>query len=300
MDQDNKLVFVTHNKGKVESANKYFEGKVEFQSYDYDFKEIRSDSIEEVSIAKVLEAYEMTKMPTIALDAGFYVKKLNGFPGVYVNHFLSTIGVSGLLKLLEGESLRECCFKQCLVYYNGNGQPKIFWGEHKGTIAFEPKGELSKYDWSEISYIFIPAGKNKTLAEMSSEERIALAEDDDNESAFKRFKEWYIDYLASKKYYNEKERELNWTKTCNYIRENHLIMDISFKTWIKPMRLIECVDDRIVFEYIDDALSSEMLKETVRYIKRKYGKIILDSYNCCVGSEYKNIEIKYMILEYGE
>lgn len=42
MSQNNKLIFVTHNKGKVESANKYFEGHLEFQTYDYDFREIRS------------------------------------------------------------------------------------------------------------------------------------------------------------------------------------------------------------------------------------------------------------------
>ncbi len=121
MSQNNKLIFVTHNKGKVESANKYFEGNLEFQTYDYDFREIRSESIEEIAIAKVLEAYEMTKQPTIALDAGFYVEKLNGFPGVYVKHFLDTIGIAGLLKLLLGEDERECCFKQCLAYYDGKG-----------------------------------------------------------------------------------------------------------------------------------------------------------------------------------
>lgn len=67
MSQNDKLVFVTDNRGKVESANKYFEGQLEFQTYDYDFREIRSKSIEEIAIAKVLEAYEMTRMPAIAV-----------------------------------------------------------------------------------------------------------------------------------------------------------------------------------------------------------------------------------------
>ncbi|MBQ9765942.1 MAG: hypothetical protein IJW18_07070, partial [Lachnospiraceae bacterium] len=92
-----------------------------FQAYDYDFREIRSESIEEIAIVKVLEAYEMTKMPTIALDAGFYVEKLNGFPGVYVQYFLGTIGIEGLLKLMIGEDERICCFKQCLAYYDAEG-----------------------------------------------------------------------------------------------------------------------------------------------------------------------------------
>jgi len=190
---NNKLIFVTHNKGKVESANKYFEGQVEFQMYDY--KEIRSENIEEIAIAKVLEAYEVTKLPTIAMEAGFYVEKLKGFPGVYVNHFLSTIGVEGLLKLMKGQVERTCYFKQCLAFYDGKAQPTIFYGEHKGTVSRESKGVLSKHDWSELSYIFIPEGKTQVLAEMTDEERVALTKENEKDSAFKRFKEWYIDYL---------------------------------------------------------------------------------------------------------
>lgn len=292
MSQNNKLIFVTHNKGKVESANKYFEGQLEFQTYDYDFREIRSESIEEIAIAKVLEAYEMTKQPTIALDAGFYVEKLNGFPGVYVKHFLDTIGIAGLLKLLLGEDERECCFKQCLAYYDGNGQPKLFYGEHIGVISKEAKGKLSKHDWSELSYIFIPEGKGQVLAEMTGEERIALSKENEENSVFKHFKEWYIDYLASEEYYKGKMLESNWEKTCRFIKDNRLIIDISFQTWIKPMKLIECTEECIVFEYIDDTLS-EILKDTVSYIRNRYGQIILNAYNYCTGSNFKEIEIKY-------
>lgn len=101
----------------------------------------------------------MTKMPTIALDAGFYVEILNGFPGVYIHHFLGTIGIEGLFKLMIGENERKCCFKQCLAFYDGKEQPQIFYGEHKGIVSQEAKGKLSKHDWSELSYIFIPDGK---------------------------------------------------------------------------------------------------------------------------------------------
>ncbi len=188
----NKLVFVTHNKGKVESANKYFQGQIEFQTYDYDFKEIRSNSIEEIAIAKVLEAYQVTKMPTIAMDAAFYVDRLNGFPGVYVQHFMETIGIPGLLKLMDGETERGCCFRQCLAYYDGEGDPKVFYGEHVGSLALKPAGKLSRHDWSELSYIFIPVGKKCVLAEMTDEERVLLAQGNEKNSAFKHFRDWYI------------------------------------------------------------------------------------------------------------
>lgn len=215
-------------------ANKYFEGQLEFQTYDYDFMEIQSESIEEIAIAKVLEAYEMTKEPTIALAAGFYVEKLNGFPGVYVQHFLSTIGIEGLLKLMLGEDERRCYFKQFLVYYDGEGQPKLFYGEQKGVVSQATKGILSKHDWSELSYVFIPNGKEKVLAEMTDEERSILAKENEEKSAFMHFREWYI----------------------------------------------------------DDTLS-EILKDIVRYIRKRYGQIIVEAYNHYTGGKFRDIEIRY-------
>lgn len=292
MSKNKKLIFVTHNRGKVELANKYFEGQLEFQTYDYDFMGIQSESIEEIAIAKVLEAYEMTKEPTIALAAGFYVEKLNGFPGVYVQHFLSTIGIEGLLKLMLGEDERRCYFKQCLVYYDGEGQPKLFYGEQKGVVSQATKGILSKHDWSELSYVFIPNGKEKVLAEMTDEERIILAKENEEKSAFMHFRKWYIDYLASEEFYKKKMLESHWKRTCKHIKDNHLIIDISFQTWISPIKLIDCSEDCMVFEYIDDTLS-EILKDIVRYIRNRYGQIIVEAYNHCTGGKFRDIEIRY-------
>lgn len=93
------IVFVTHNPGKVASANKYFDGKVKFESFDYEIKEIRG-TLDEIAVEKVKSAYKITKRPTIALDAGFEIDSLNGFPGAYVNSTLETIGVDGILKLM--------------------------------------------------------------------------------------------------------------------------------------------------------------------------------------------------------
>lgn len=96
---------------------------------------------------------------------------------------------------MEGVEDRQCCFKQCLAYYDGMEKPKTFYGKHQGTISYESKGALSERDWSEISYIFIPDGRKETLAEMTSVER-GWSEENDRNSAFQRFKEWYVDYIV--------------------------------------------------------------------------------------------------------
>ena len=58
------------------------------------------------------------------------------------------------------------------------------------------------------------------------------------------------------------------------------------------MKLIDCSEDCIVFEYIDDTLS-EILRDTVRCIRNRYGQIILEAYNHCAGGNFKYIEIRY-------
>ena len=322
MEQNNKLIFVTHNKGKVESANKYFKGQLEFQTYDYEFVEIRSESLEEIAIAKVCEAYKVTKLPTIAIDAGFYVDELKGFPGAYVKHFLDTIGIQGLLKLMEGEENRTCCFRQCLAYYDGKEEPKVFYGEHQGMVSLEPKGVLTKHDWSELSYIFVPNGKDKVLGEMTDDERVVLSKENEENSAFKHFAEWYLDRMNSISEITENEGceeelkmngeckgkicaenarvdesskendyERNWEKTCDYIRKMEEIPDVSYQTWIAPLKLVECKNESLVFEG-DYHVSKELLDNTFKLVKVRYEKIIVDAYNQCVGGEYKSVEMR--------
>lgn len=96
--------------------------------------------------------------------------------------------------------------------------------------------------------------------------------------------------------------ELNWSKTCEYIRENHLITNVSFETWMQPMKLVECSGECLIFEYNDAIVENPMFeyndapseshKNAVEYIQKRYGQTILDAYNFCTGSDYKNITIK--------
>ena len=72
-----EIVFVTHNKGKIASANKQLEG-VKFKIFEYDLEEPRSDDIKYISKYKVMEAYKLVSKPCISLDCGFWIDELNG------------------------------------------------------------------------------------------------------------------------------------------------------------------------------------------------------------------------------
>ena len=183
-----KIVFVTHNKGKIESAKRILKD-VDLEIFEYDLDEPRSDDIAYISKTKVLEGFNLVKKPCISLDCGFWIDELNGFPKAFVNFALETIGIEGILKLMEGISNRACRFTECLSYYDGEYLHQ-FMGSHEGTLAKNLRGNDSNQKWSDLWYIFIPAGYTKTLAEMSEEERKnrkKIASTD----AFLEFAKWY-------------------------------------------------------------------------------------------------------------
>jgi len=159
------------NSGKVNSLqrdlSKY---KIDLVQEKMDLIEPRSSEVKEIAESKIEQAYLQIQKPCIVIDAGFYIKSLNGFPRAYVNFALETIGLEGLLLLASGKS-RECEFRDCLAYRDGELlKPEFFVSYVKGNLAEAQKGEMKDYLWSKLGLIFIPEGSNKTLAEMTLDE----------------------------------------------------------------------------------------------------------------------------------
>lgn len=125
---NNEIVFVTHNTGKIKSAEKYFKN-LKFKTFNYELDEPRSDDIKEIATAKVKQAYNLVKRPCIALDTDFRIESLNGFPRAFVNFSLDTIGIEGILKLMENKQDRRCAFNECLAYHDGK-EIHYFYGKH--------------------------------------------------------------------------------------------------------------------------------------------------------------------------
>lgn len=165
----NEIIFVTHNKGKIATAKKQLQ-EIDFKVFEYDLEEPRSDNIKYISKYKVMEAYKLVNKPCISLDSGFWIDELNGFPRAFVNFALGTIGIEGILKLMEGKKNRECRFTECLSYYDGK-EFQQFMGSHEGVLAEKILGKDSSEKWSDLWYIYKPAGYDKTLAEMTESER---------------------------------------------------------------------------------------------------------------------------------
>lgn len=183
-----EIIFVTHNPGKIAHAKKVLKD-TNVKIFEYEVEEPRSDDITYISKYKVLEAYKLVKKPCISLDCGFWIDALNGFPRAFVNFVLDTIGISGILKLMQGEENRACRFTECLSYYDGK-ELYQFMGKHEGNLAKEILGQDRKEKWSDLWYIYQPYGYDKTLAQMTEEERNHRKKERSVDS-MEEFAKWY-------------------------------------------------------------------------------------------------------------
>jgi XTP/dITP diphosphohydrolase len=186
-----QIYFATKNRGKVNSVrNALSRYGIEIVQIPLDMPEPRSDDLQEIAREKVLFAYEQIQKPCIALDAGFYIDSLNGFPKTFVNLALETIGIDGILKLVEGKP-KTCEFRNCLAYMDENlSEPVYFESRVSGELSENPRGVIEDYAWSELFLIFIPEGTNKTLAEMTFDEYQAWRAQRYQDSFATKFAQW--------------------------------------------------------------------------------------------------------------
>lgn len=141
------LFFVTSNIHKFmevrEIMSKY---NLRVKHVPEGYPEIQADSIEEVMnyAAKWLsERYKLR--PLVAEDAGLFIRALDGFPGVYSAFVYKTIGIRGVLRLMERIEDRYAVFKSVAALI-ADGEVKLFKGETEGYITRSPMGKGWGFD----------------------------------------------------------------------------------------------------------------------------------------------------------
>ena len=164
------LIYATGNTGKLYQAQMLLEPighTVEGQKVAFD--EPRDNDLAVIARAKLRQAARVLNTPFFVNDSAFYIDALGGFPGIYVNFALGTIGLGGIVRLMQGVPNRRCCFKQCVGYFDGK-EEHLFFSETAGTLAPEPRGSDRPEHLSPLSLLFIPDGAQCVLAELPIEE----------------------------------------------------------------------------------------------------------------------------------
>lgn len=176
--EESSLLFVTSNTGKATSANATLR---EFGFYVAQLRNIIDEPYhtksplliarEKIFAAERVVSSHGIGLPIICEDSGFFVNALNGLPGVKINEFLKTKGISGLLKDLEGKKDRSAYFWEVLAYKEpGMAEPIYFESKPKGHITTEERGEIQSHNWSSLHLVFILEGYTKTWAQMNLQE----------------------------------------------------------------------------------------------------------------------------------
>lgn len=173
-----RLVFVTGNPGKLEEAR---HALAPWATVDQDpggYPEIQTDSLEEVARAGLQHVADRRPPPFFLEDAGLFVDALDGFPGVYSAYVHKTLGVHGILRLLESTppADRTARFKAVIGYRDPAHQDHLFTGTVEGSIA--PRAEGTKgfgFDPIFIPHAQPPQSERKTFAQLAPEEKNRLS-----------------------------------------------------------------------------------------------------------------------------
>lgn len=167
-----RISFVTTNKGKYSEVAKMIKDcGHEPEHIPVAYPEMQADSLEMVMFQGLDWLMDRYERPIIADDSGLFIDSLGGFPGVYSAYAFKTIGCDGILRLMEGKADRVARFECVLGFVKPGSQPMLFKGISDGSISRSKKGEKGfGYD-----PIFVPAGHDKTFAEMSIDEKNKLS-----------------------------------------------------------------------------------------------------------------------------
>ena len=167
MPKSYDVLFASLNTHKYEEAKKIlaeFEIKLEF--FQTDLMEIQDDSLSEIALKKVLDAYDKCKKPVIVEDDGLFINSLSGFPGPFSSYVFKTIGNNGILKLIG--SNRTAQFRAVIAFCDSNKKPVFFESNVFGEISKNIQGKGWGYD-----PIFVPENQNKTYAELAEKNNLS-------------------------------------------------------------------------------------------------------------------------------
>ena len=184
-----KIVLASSNKHKVKEINAIVQnycdmsggnifkeiGGVEFILPPEGFDPVESGkNFDENSLIKAYAAWQLGKTWALADDSGLCIDALNGAPGIYSARYAESpqARIDRVLSEMQGLENRSAKFKCCMTLINPEGNVVFsYTGICRGSIVEEQRG-VNGFGYDPI---FLLDGSDKTMAELSEDEKISIS-----------------------------------------------------------------------------------------------------------------------------
>jgi len=175
-----RLVVASHNPGKVreigELIRPYGVEAVSAAALGLAEPEETETTFEGNARLKAHAAASAAGLPALADDSGLAVEALGGAPGIYSARWAGPDkdfgrAMATVEEMLRGAEDRRARFVCALALSWPDGDTEVFEGSVAGEVAWPPRGDRGfGYD-----PIFVPAGHERTFAEMEPAEKHAMS-----------------------------------------------------------------------------------------------------------------------------
>lgn len=185
-----KLVIATHNAGKLRELSALLApfglDCVSAGALGLPEPAETGTTFVENALIKARAATEGSGLPALADDSGLSVAALGGRPGVYTadwaerqwfegepgrDWFMAMGKVEGMLAAAGPDAARDAWFSCVLALAWPDGEHAIYEGRADGVLTWPPRGEKG----FGFDPIFVPAGHDRTFAEIEPEEKHAIS-----------------------------------------------------------------------------------------------------------------------------
>lgn len=173
------IIVASNNKGKIKEFNSILSDfklvSLKEQGIDIDIEE-DGTSYQENAFIKANTIFNLTKCSVVADDSGLEIEALNNFPGIFTARYASDVKdykdrCQMLLDKMKGLTNRKAKFVAAIILIDNEGNRYEGYGECSGKISENYAGG----NGFGFDPIFIPDGYDKTMGELSDEEKNAIS-----------------------------------------------------------------------------------------------------------------------------
>jgi XTP/dITP diphosphohydrolase len=191
----------------TENPDKFREAKSILETQGVKIRQLKRAKVEmqDSSLEKIAKFAVKTapiNPPGLLLveDSGLFINALGGFPGPFSSYVYKTIGLKGIIGLMQGKR-RSAYFQSSIAVGSADLRPRIFTGIVRGSVSRKIAGTAGfGYD-----PIFVPEGFGETFGQTSEDFK---NKNSHRARAFLKFAKWYKQSLIGNSQVRSHKRAL--------------------------------------------------------------------------------------------